>query len=141
MLEIMDSLPITNNPQLSFLQQSSRDDRSNTVSSYNSNQRKYLPNNSVQINHDRHNNTEGIGEAMLKTLSANFVYCLLLGVISLISGILLTIIAFHGLQTNSITPIMGKTIINLYLLIFYLSRSSFDSSRISVFYGWIISVF
>ena len=141
MLEIMDSLPITNNPQLSFLQQSSRDDRSNTVSSYNSNQRKYLPNNSVQINHDRDNNTEGIGEAMLKTLSANFVYCLLLGVISLISGILLTIIAFHGLQTNSITPIMGKTIVNFYLLIFYLSRSSFDSSRIDVFNGWIISVF
>ena len=114
----MDSLPITNNNRLSFLQHHPTttivDDMNNgedvrTKQKYFPSEKNILPNYPrQQINRELMSN-ENIKNTIFKTFASNFVYCLILGLISFISGLLLSIIAFHGLQTSKVTPIMGTT--------------------------------
>ena len=51
---------------------------------------------------------DSFGKKTRDFFMSSYLYCLILGSISLMSGLLLSIIAFHGLNSNNITPIMGK---------------------------------
>ena len=93
-------IPITNNPRLIFIPYK--------TDSYSA---------SACIAHDLNNDTssvdtgeefESIGHKIKDFFMSSYLYCLILGSISLMSGLLLSVIAFHGLNSNNITPIMGK---------------------------------
>ena len=95
--------PITNNPRLIFIpyktdSSSAREcldhDQNNDVSS------------SSDVETGKEN--DSIGPKIRDFFLSSYLYCLILGSISLMSGLLLSVIAFHGLNSNNITPIMGK---------------------------------
>ena len=95
-------IPITNNPRLIFI--------------------PYKPDSSSAsacIDHDFNNDIdassvdtgeefESIGQKNRDFFMSSYLYCLILGSISLMSGLLLSIIAFHGLNSNNSSAIMGK---------------------------------
>ena len=95
-------IPITNNPRLIFI--------------------PYKPDSSSAsacIGHDFNNDIdassvdtgeefESIGQKTRDFFMSSYLYCLILGSISLMSGLLLSIIAFHGLNSNNSSAIMGK---------------------------------
>ena len=98
----MEDTPITNNHQLMFLSQRTQTieqekNKSNCQKKYEVGEETYQD---ISEN-------ENIKSQILKTFAANFMYCLILGSISLVSGILLSVISLHGLNTNKMTPVMG----------------------------------
>ena len=92
--------PITNNPRLIFIPYNKTDSSST---------RECLD---LDQNNDVHSDVDScedsIGPKIRDFFVSSYLYCLILGSISLMSGLLLSIIAFHGLNSNNITPIMGK---------------------------------
>ena len=148
----MDSLPITNNNRLSFLQHNP----TKTIVDMNNGddvkrQQKYFPSESqknILPNHPQQKinrellSNENIKNTIFKTFASNFVYCLILGLISFISGLLLSIIAFHGLQTSKVTPIMGRKHSFGFArpTYIFLCRSRLDTDRCWKFSPWSISL-
>ena len=65
-------------------------------------------NNDVFSDVDTGKENDSIGPKIRDFFLSSYLYCLILGSISLMSGLLLSVIAFHGLNSNNITPIMGK---------------------------------
>ena len=107
-MESGDSGPITNNPQLVFLPQ---DDRSRKMSAE-----------SVTTKYLHHHGGSGLGDSedeggdgdtvkrrAVRAFVSNYLYCVILGSISIVSGLLLSVIAFHGLNTSNVTPVMGES--------------------------------
>ena len=113
---INDDLPITNNHQLQFLhlQEHVNDAKSgeneNQCKSNNHQLRKkYLvENSSISLDNQSGVSNESIKNKIWKTFASNFQYCWIFGFVFFISGILLSVIAFHGLHSSTVTPIMGK---------------------------------
>ena len=65
-------------------------------------------NNDVSSDVETVEENDSIGPKIRDFFISSYLYCLILGSISLMSGLLLSVIAFHGLNSNNITPIMGK---------------------------------
>lgn len=107
-MESGDSGPITNNPQLVFLPQ---DDRSRKMSAERVTT-KYLHHHGGGGGLDD-SEDEGDGDTMkrraVRAFVSNYLYCVILGSISIVSGLLLSVIAFHGLNTSNVTPVMGES--------------------------------
>ena len=105
-MESGDSGPITNNPQLVFLPQ---DDRSRKMSAERVTT-KYLHHHGGWLDDSE---DEGDGDTMkrraVRAFVSNYLYCVILGSISIVSGLLLSVIAFHGLNTSNVTPVMGES--------------------------------
>ena len=100
-----NNLPITNNNQLPFLSQIPKQ-KPLGRNVYLEKQKSFI------CSHDvNEQNNKSIKTHIYKTLATNYLYCVIIGCISFISGVLLSVIAFHGLNSNTITPIMGKCII------------------------------
>ena len=93
--------PITNNPRLIFIPYK-------TDSSSASECLDHDQNNDVKSDVETGEENDSIGLKIRDFFLSSYLYCLILGSISLMSGLLLSVIAFHGLNSNNITPIMGK---------------------------------
>ena len=97
-----NDLPITNNNQLPFLSQIPKQ-RPLARNVYLEKQKSFISSHDVN-----EQNNKSIKTHIYKTLVTNYLYCVIIGCISFISGLLLSVIAFHGLNSNKTTPIMGK---------------------------------
>ena len=93
-----ENIPITNNPRLIFIPY-------------------HTDSSSLSVCQDRNDDEfrvdpceeyTSFGEKLRDFFVSSYLYCLILGSISLMSGLLLSVIAFHGLNSNNATPIMGK---------------------------------
>ena len=93
--------PITNNPRLIFIPYK-------TDSSSASECLDHDQNNDVSSEIETVEENDSIGPKIRDFFISSYLYCLILGSISLMAGLLLSVIAFHGLNSNNITPIMGK---------------------------------
>ena len=125
--------PITNNPRLIFIP-------NKTDSSTASECRDPDQNNDAS---DVDSCEDSIGPKIRDFFVSSYLYCLILGSISLMSGLLLSIIAFHGLNSNNITPIMGKKkeIKSQENFIFCFNRRSFSGILRARFRRhWIVSL-
>ena len=94
-----ENIPITNNPRLIFI-----------PCKTDSSPARVFPdksNGACEVD-DTCEEMDSMGQKMRNFLMSSYLYCLILGSISLMSGLLLSVIAFHGLNSNNITPIMGK---------------------------------
>ena len=121
---VMDDLPITNNHQLQFLylQEHGNGTENTTIQSEKDEKckinnlqlrKKYLVENSnLSLQNQAGVSNESIKSKIWKTFATNFQYCWIFGFVFFISGILLSVIAFHGLHSSKFTPIMGKFNLN-----------------------------
>ena len=94
-----ENIPITNNPRLIFIPYKT-----------DSSPAPECPDQTYDACEldDTCQEMDSVGKKMMDFFMSSYLYCLILGSISLMSGLLLSIIAFHGLNSNNITPIMGK---------------------------------
>ena len=94
-------IPITNNPRLIFIPYKTDSSSASACPGYDINN----DTSSVGTGEE----FESFGTKFRDFFMSSYLYCLILGSISLMSGLLLSIIAFHGLNSNNIsTAIMGK---------------------------------
>ena len=94
-----ENIPITNNPRLIFIPYKTDSSPARGCPDQS--------NDACQLD-DTCQDVDSFGKRMRDFFMSSYLYCLILGSISLMSGLLLSIIAFHGLNSNNITPIMGK---------------------------------
>ena len=96
-----ENIPITNNPRLIFI-----------PCKTDSSPARACPdksNDACEVDDSCEDmEIDSIGQKMRNFFMSSYLYCLILGSISLMSGLLLSVIAFHGLNSNNTTPIMGK---------------------------------
>ena len=93
-------IPITNNPRLIFIPYKTDSSSACIGHEFNND----IDASSVETGEE----LESIGQKIRDFFMSSYLYCLILGSISLMSGLLLSIIAFHGLNTNNSSAIMGK---------------------------------
>ena len=94
-----ENIPITNNPRLIFIPYKTDSSPARACSDQS--------NDACELD-DPCQELDNVGKKMRDFFMSSYLYCLILGSISLMSGLLLSIIAFYGLNSNNITPIMGK---------------------------------
>ena len=99
-----DNFPITNNPKIIFIP--NKTDSSSSKKSRLDD--LYGNGNNTAIKEDVCEENSGFGDKMNDLFLSSYLYCVILGSISLMSGLLLSVIAFHGLNSSNITPIMGR---------------------------------